>query len=159
MSTAIQLQVNGKEHRLEVDAARSLLWVLRDVLGLTGAKYGCGEGQCGACTVLIAGQATRSCILPVGSVKGKPITTIEGLASGDRLHPLQQAFIDAGAMQCGYCTTGMILSGVSLLTRHPDPSPEEIVREMDGNVCRCGTYTRIAAAIRKAAAAGKGGAR
>jgi aerobic-type carbon monoxide dehydrogenase small subunit (CoxS/CutS family) len=159
MRDAIPLLVNGKELRVEADPKRTLLWVLRDDLGLTGTKYGCGEGQCGACTVLVAGQAARSCLMTVEAARGKAITTIEGLARGAELHPLQQAFVDTGAMQCGYCTAGMILSGVSLLSRKPSPSVDDIVREMDGNVCRCGTYPRIVAAIRKAAAAAPAGAR
>ncbi|MBI1850284.1 MAG: (2Fe-2S)-binding protein [Planctomycetes bacterium] len=159
MRDTISLQVNGKAQRVDVDPKRSLLFVIRDVLGFTGTKYGCGEAQCGACTVLVAGKATRSCVTPVAAVAGKAITTIEGLAPGGVLHPLQQAFIDCGAMQCGYCTTGMILSGVALLEQHPHPTPAEIVSEMDGNICRCGTYPRIVAAIQKAAAATKAGGR
>src|SRR6202007_2095282 len=120
-------------------------------LDLTGSKYGCGEGQCGACTVLIDGRAQRSCITRAGSVSGKQITTIEGLAKGDQLHPLQQAFLDEDAMQCAYCTSGMIMSAVSLLNARSDLSAAEISRSMEGNICRCGTYTRIVAAIQKAA--------
>jgi isoquinoline 1-oxidoreductase alpha subunit len=154
-----QLLVNG--HKLQVNAFpdRSLLSVLRDDLDLTGSKYGCGEGQCGACTVLIDGVATRSCITNVGKVAGKQITTIEGLEKNGRLHPLQEAFLKAGAMQCGYCTAGMIMSGVALLKKNPNPSEPEIVRFMEGNVCRCCTYPRVVTAIKTAAAAMKGGAR
>jgi aerobic-type carbon monoxide dehydrogenase small subunit (CoxS/CutS family) len=154
-----QLNVNGSIHRIDVDPERSLLGVLRDDLDLTGSKYGCGEGRCGACTVLVEGKPVRSCLARVGAVAEQPITTIEGLERDGRLHPLQQAFLDLGAMQCGYCTPGMIISGVGLLAREPDPDVPEIVRAMEGNVCRCGTYPRIVAAIRKAAEASKGGAR
>ena len=159
MSRVIELKINSARHRVDVDPDRSLLSVLRDDLDLTGAKYGCGEGQCGACTVLIDGKATRSCITPVSAVASKQITTIEGLEKGGRLHPLQQAFLEAGALQCGYCTPGMIMSGVALLARTPDPTAEEIIRLMEGNVCRCGTYPRIVAAIGKAAKGMKGGAK
>jgi aerobic-type carbon monoxide dehydrogenase small subunit (CoxS/CutS family) len=157
----MELHVNGEPRRVDVDPRRSLLSVLRDDLDLTGAKYGCGEGQCGACTVLVDGQAVRSCNRQVGAFEGKKITTIEGLAgSGGQLHPLQQAFLDLGAMQCGYCTSGMIVAGAALLAETPDPSDAQIVRAMQGNVCRCGTYTRVLAAVRKAAgSSAKGGAR
>jgi aerobic-type carbon monoxide dehydrogenase small subunit (CoxS/CutS family) len=150
----IDLIVNGTRRRLEADPQRSLLTVLREDLDLTGAKYGCGEGQCGACTVLIEGQATRSCLTKLGALSGKSVTTIEGLETGGQLHPLQQAFLDAGAMQCGYCTAGMIVAGASLLRRSPDPEEPEIRKALEGNVCRCGTYTRIVAAVRAAAAMG-----
>jgi len=152
MST-IHLAINGKPYTVDVDPRTSLLTVLREHLDLTGSKYGCGEGQCGACTVLIDGKAQRSCITRVGSVSEKKITTIEGLANGDRLHPVQQAFLDVGAMQCAYCTSGMIMSAVALLEKNPHPLPNEIVDFMDGNVCRCGTYLRIISAIQKAAKA------
>jgi aerobic-type carbon monoxide dehydrogenase small subunit (CoxS/CutS family) len=155
--TIKELNVNGTTQRVEVDADRSLLSVLRDELDLTGSKYGCGEGQCGACTVLIGGNPARSCITKVGAVAGKPITTIEGIAKNGQLHPLQQAFLEADALQCGYCTSGMIVSGVALLNKTPDASEAEIVRFMEGNVCRCGTYPRIVAAITKAARRMKGG--
>ena len=153
MPNAIELNINSIRRKLDVDSGRSLLSVLRDDLDLTGSKYGCGEGQCGACTVLIDGKAVRSCITTVGSAAGKRITTIEGLEQHGRLHPVQQAFIDAGAMQCGYCTAGMIVSAAALLAKNSDPSGEEIIRHMEGNVCRCGTYPRIVAAIHKAARA------
>lgn len=152
MST-IHLAINTKPYAVDVDPQTSLLTVLREHLDLTGSKYGCGEGQCGACTVLIDGKAQRSCITRVGSVSGKEITTVEGLANGDRLHPVQQAFLDVGAMQCAYCTSGMIMSAVALLQKNPNPQPNEIVDFMDGNVCRCGTYPRIVSAIQKAAKA------
>jgi aerobic-type carbon monoxide dehydrogenase small subunit (CoxS/CutS family) len=124
---------------------------LREQLDLTGSKYGCGEGQCGACTVLIDGKAHRSCITPVSSVANKSVTTIEGLARGQHLHPVQQAFIDEDAMQCAYCTSGMIMSAVALLNNKRNPTDEEILQFMQGNICRCGTYPRIVSAIRKAA--------
>ena len=148
---AIHLTVNGKPYTVDIDPQTSLLSVLREDLDLTGSKYGCGEGQCGACTVLLDGKAQRSCITRVGAVSQKQITTIEGLANGEHLHPVQQAFLEAGAMQCGYCTSGMIMSAVALLQRNPSPSEGEIVNFMDGNVCRCGTYPRIVSAIQKAA--------
>jgi len=147
----MDLLVNGVRSRVETDPERPLLWVLRNDLDLTGAKYGCGEGQCGACTVLIDGVAHRSCLTPVGSVTGKEITTIEGLADGARLHPLQQAFVDCDAMQCGYCTPGMIMQSAGLLRRDPSPSEAEIRGELEGNVCRCGTQNRIVTAVQKAA--------
>jgi aerobic-type carbon monoxide dehydrogenase small subunit (CoxS/CutS family) len=147
----MELVVNQKHYRLEVHPDRMLLWVLRDDLGLTGSKYGCGEGQCGACTVMIDGAPTRSCVTPASSVAGKPITTIEGLAQDGHLHPLQEAFIQADAMQCGYCTPGMIVAGAALLKKNPHPSQMEIKEAMEGNVCRCGTYPRIVAAVQMAA--------
>ncbi len=147
----MDLRINGKVLQVNDAPDRSLLSVLRDELDLTGAKYGCGEGQCGACTVLIDGVAARSCITPVTTVGSRAITTIEGLEQNGRLHPLQQAFLDADALQCGYCTPGMILSGAALLKRNPDPAPADIVRAMNGNVCRCGTYPRIIEAVRLAA--------
>ncbi|HKQ73201.1 MAG TPA: (2Fe-2S)-binding protein [Blastocatellia bacterium] len=158
----LELQVNGTKRRVEVDGERALLSVLRDDLDLTGAKYGCGEGQCGACTVLVDGRAVRSCLTQVASVVGKQITTIEGLERNGRLHPLQEAFLAVDAMQCGYCTAGMIMSGAGLLKKTPNPTDTEILRAMEGNICRCGTYTRIVEAIRQAAngdKTAKGGAR
>jgi aerobic-type carbon monoxide dehydrogenase small subunit (CoxS/CutS family) len=147
----IQLDVNGRRHTVDVDPDRSLLSVLREELSLTGSKYGCGEGQCGACTVLLDRRAVRSCTTPAAKAASAKITTIEGLERDGRLHPLQQAFVDEGAMQCGYCTAGMIMAGVSLLETTPAPSHDDIVRGMNGNVCRCGTYPQIVAAIQKAA--------
>jgi aerobic-type carbon monoxide dehydrogenase small subunit (CoxS/CutS family) len=147
MSKITALNVNGKKLRVDVDSETSLLSVLRNDLDLTGSKYGCGEGQCGACTVLIDGQPMRSCITLVGKVASKQITTIEGLERDGRLHPLQEAFIKADAMQCAYCTSGMIMSGVALLNETPRPSRDQIIDHMDGNVCRCGTYQRIVSAI------------
>jgi aerobic-type carbon monoxide dehydrogenase small subunit (CoxS/CutS family) len=151
MAQVTELHVNGTKHRVNASSGRSLLSVLRDDLDLTGAKYGCGEGQCGACTVLLDGQAVRSCITRVSAAAGKRITTIEGLERDGALHPLQEAFLETGAMQCGYCTSGMILSGVSLLAQNASPSEAEIVHGMQGNICRCGTYPRIVAAVRLAA--------
>ncbi len=159
MPTITQLHVNGTPRRVDADPERSLLSILRDELDLTGSKYGCGEGRCGACTVLIDGKATRSCVTTLGECEGKQITTIEGLERDGKLHPLQEAFLEAGAMQCGYCTAGMIMSGVALLAKNPEPTIPGIVRSMEGNICRCGTYARIAHAIRQAGAALKGGAR
>jgi aerobic-type carbon monoxide dehydrogenase small subunit (CoxS/CutS family) len=153
----MELVVNQTHYRLQLDPNSLLLWALRDDLGLTGSKYGCGEGHCGACTVLIDGAPVRSCITPVSKVAGKDITTIEGLAQNGRLHPLQEAFIQADAMQCGYCTPGMILSGVGLLKKTPHPSEPEIRRALEGNVCRCGTYPRIVAAMQMAEKAINGG--
>ena len=148
------LNVNGKKLTVDVDSQTSLLSVLRNDLDLTGTKYGCGEAQCGACTVLVDGQQTRSCVMPVGRVVGKQITTIEGVEKDGNLHPLQEAFLKADAMQCGYCTPGMIMSGLALLNKNSRPTREEIVRHMDRNVCRCGTYLRIVAAIQMAGKAG-----
>ena len=150
-----ELRINGKTVRVDADRDRPLLGVLRDDLGLIGSKYGCGEGRCGACTVLIDGAPARSCITKLGAVAAREITTIEGLERDGKLHPLQQAFLDAGAMQCAYCTTGMIMTGVALLREKSNPSREEIVEYMDGNICRCGTYPRIIAALRMAAQAVK----
>jgi nicotinate dehydrogenase subunit A len=146
----MDLIVNGERLRMSVDPERPLLFVLRNELDLTGAKYGCGEGQCGACTVLVDGVAHRSCITPAGSVAGKDITTIEGLADGNRLHPVQQAFIECDAMQCGYCTPGMILSSVALLRKNATPSELDIKRALEGNICRCGTYNKIISAVEMA---------
>ena len=157
MATVKELQVNGARRAVEADAERTLLSVLRDDLDLTGSKYGCGEGRCGACTVLLDGKPTRSCTTRVGAAEGKAIRTIEGLATGEKLHPLQQAFLDADALQCGYCTAGMLMSAVALLADQPQPQREDIVRFMSGNICRCGTYARIITAIEQAAKVAKGG--
>lgn len=159
MQRISELHVNGTKHKIDADGDRSLLSVLRDDLDLTGSKYGCGEGQCGACTVLIDGQATRSCITKLGAAAGKKIATIESLEKNGKLHPLQEAFIEADAFQCAYCTSGMIMSGVALLSKNPNPNEQEIVRFMEGNICRCGTYPRIVTAVRKAAQSMKGGGR
>lgn len=147
MARVTTLNVNGKKMTIDVDSATSLLSVLRDDLGLTGSKYGCGEGKCGACTVLLDGQRARSCITPVGRAAGRKITTIEGLEKNGRLHPLQEAFIKVDAMQCAFCTSGMIMSAVHLLNKNPRPNRNEIVSSMNSNICRCGTYQRIIKAI------------
>lgn len=147
------IQVNGRTQRVEVPATESLLTVLRHELDLTGAKYGCGEGQCGACTVLLDHQAVRACVTPIRNVQGKAVTTIEGLASEGTLHQVQDAFAREDAMQCGFCTSGMIVAAVALLSRQPNPTDEDIARGMNGNVCRCGSHPRIVDAIRRAAAA------
>ena len=152
---AFTLLVNGVEHKVEVASEASLLNVLRDDLGLTGAKYGCGEGQCGACTVLVDGSPVRSCRIQIGSAAGKKITTIEGLAASSSLHPVQQAFLELEAFQCGYCTPGMVMSAAALLRRIPQPRREQIITHMNGNVCRCGAYLRIIEAVQHAASSGK----
>lgn len=146
----MELLVNGKRHNVEGHEGESLLTVLRDRLDLTGSKYGCGEGSCGACTVLIDGEATRSCILPAAGAAGKEITTIEGLRQNAGLHPVQKAFMKVDAFQCAYCAPGMVMSAVSLLKKHPKPSQQEIIKGMQGNICRCGTYPRIVKAIEEA---------
>jgi len=145
------LFVNGRKREVSASPQQPLLWVLRDELQLTGTKYGCGEGQCGACTVLLEGKAVRSCVTPLSVAVGKNVTTIEGLAKGDALHPVQQAFLREEAFQCGYCTSGMIVSAVELLSTRPNPSDAQIREAMQGNICRCGTYPRIVAAVRDAA--------
>lgn len=149
----MELQINGRAYQVEAEPGTPLLTVLRDHLDLIGTKYGCGESECGACTVLLDGTAHHSCITPVSLAAGKKITTIEGLAQDGKLHPLQQAFMDEGAWQCGYCTPGMIMAAHALLRRSAHPSEREIVQAMNGNLCRCGTYPRIVAAIQRAAAA------
>src|SRR5437762_3541345 len=156
MARVTALTVNGNKMTVDVDSAVSLLSVLRNDLDLTGSKYGCGEGQCGACTVLLDGQPIRSCTTQVSRAAGKQITTIEGLEKDGKLHPLQEAFIKADAMQCAYCTSGMIMSATALLNKTPRPNREEIVNAMNGNVCRCGTYQRIVNAIEIAAGTVKG---
>ena len=150
MKDVIRFTLNGNAIELEVEADRVLLWVLRSDLGLTGTKYGCGEGLCGSCTVIVNGVAERSCRLPVRDVMGKDVLTIEGLASGDELHPLQAAFVEHDALQCGFCTPGMILSGYGLLRENPGPSRQEIIDHMDDNLCRCGAHIRIVRAIEDA---------
>ena len=143
--------MNGTERSVARDPDRSLLYVLREELGLTGAKYGCGEGECGACKVLLDGTAVRACKTPIGEAVGRTVTTIEGLSEGQRLHPVQQAFLDAGAFQCGFCTPGMIVATVSLLAQNPTPSDEEVRLALDGNLCRCGGYLRVLDAVQRAA--------
>ena len=147
------LIVNGAPHTVDIARDRPLLDVLREDLGLTGCKIGCGEGACGACTVLVDGQTTRACIAPLSAVLGLPVLTIEGLATDGQLHALQQAFLDADAMQCGYCTPGMIMAALGLLGQNSDPSEDAIIAAMQGNICRCGTYARIVRAIQQAALA------
>ena len=159
MARVSELQVNGKAVRIDAEGERSLLSVLRDDLDLTGAKYGCGEGECGACTVLIDGAPRRSCRLSVGEIARREITTVESLEKDGKLHPVQEAFLKEDALQCGYCTCGMIMTAYALLQRTGNPSENEIVRALNGNVCRCGTYQRIVAAVKAAAVAMKGGAR
>ena len=146
------LRINGRTHRIEGDPADSLLSVLRDDVGLTGSKFGCGEGYCGACTVLIDDQVTRSCVARLGAAAGKSITTIEGLSEGDRLSPVQEAFLEVEAFQCGYCTPGMVMAATGLLKTNPNPSDQDIARLMDRNVCRCGEFPRLVAAVKLAAA-------
>jgi carbon-monoxide dehydrogenase small subunit len=157
MRKTIHFKLNGKPKSLALDRERMLLWVLRTDFGLTGAKYGCGAGYCGACTVLVNNEAIRSCQFPVKDVDGKEILTIEGLARNGRLHPLQEAFVKHDALQCGYCTPGMILTAYGLLLKNPRPNPEEITAGMNENLCRCGSYQRVVQAIQDAAQAMKGG--
>lgn len=157
MGKEIELLVNGQHRDVDAEPETHLLEVLRNDLGLTGAKYGCGEGQCGACTVLVDGQPTRSCITPVSAVGDKPVTTIEGLEKGGKLHPVQQAFLDEGAMQCGYCVAGMIMNAVGVLQQNPKISDDELIQRMQGNVCRCCGYNRMIAALKRAAASVRGG--
>ena len=151
MDATVTFTVNGQQQTVTTDSSRSLLDVLREDLHLTGAKYGCGEGRCGACSILMDGRRILSCVTAVTEADGKTIRTIEGLAQGDDLHPVQEAFLEAGAMQCGYCTSGMVLTAVGLLERNPDPTDEEIVAEMNVNMCRCHGYTKILQAVRRAA--------
>jgi aerobic-type carbon monoxide dehydrogenase small subunit (CoxS/CutS family) len=153
MAMKLEFQVNGTRRSVTAEPGSMLLSVLREQLDLTGTKYGCGEGQCGACTVLVDGRPVRSCITRVEAAAGKSITTIEGLERDGRLHPLQEAFLGAGAMQCGYCTAGMIMEGVALLRTNADPSETEIKQWLEGHICRCGTYPRIVAAVRMASKA------
>ncbi len=151
MDVTVTLTVNGVERTLTTDPERPLLDVLREDLHLTGTKYGCGEGWCGACTVLMDGKRILACATPMALVDKKAITTIEGLAQGDALHPVQEAFLEEGAMQCGYCTSGMILATVALLRENPNPTDEQIVSGMNGNLCRCNNYVKIMNAVRRAA--------
>ncbi len=151
MATEIELDINGKRRAIHTEPDTTLLSALRDQLDLTGTKYGCGEGQCAACTVLMDGSPRRSCLTRATTAAGKKIVTIEGVAQNGRLHPVQQAFLEEQAFQCGYCTPGMILTALALLKSNPDPSDDEIAQFMEGNICRCGTYPRIVAAIHRAA--------
>jgi aerobic-type carbon monoxide dehydrogenase small subunit (CoxS/CutS family) len=156
MSELIGFKLNGKPVQLEVDGDRTLLWVLRVDLGLTGTKYGCGESYCGACTVLVDDEAVRSCQTSVKDVRNRSVVTIEGLARDGKLHPLQKAFMENDAMQCGYCTPGMILNAYALLKKHPEPSDTQIVEGMEDNLCRCGAHKRIVEAVRVAATGMRG---
>lgn len=150
MSETIRFTLNGKPVSLETDADRKLLWVLRTDLELTGAKYGCGAGFCGSCTVVVDGEAVRSCMTDLSAVQGKRVTTIEGLATNGQLHPLQQTFYELGGFQCGYCTPGMIMNAYALLLERPKPTREQIVQGMENNLCRCSAYKRIVEAIEMA---------
>jgi aerobic-type carbon monoxide dehydrogenase small subunit (CoxS/CutS family) len=155
MAQRFELQINSQKHSFQSEPDVTLLSVLRDHLGLTGCKYGCGEGQCGACTVLLDGAPRRSCVLPISAAAGKSITTIEGLEQSGRLHPVQQAFLDAEAFQCAYCTSGMIMSSVALLKQNPNPTPSDIAQALEGNICRCGTHPRVIEAVERAAKAAR----
>jgi aerobic-type carbon monoxide dehydrogenase small subunit (CoxS/CutS family) len=159
MPKVTELHVNGKAVQVDVDGERTLLSVLRDDLDLTGSKYGCGEGECGACTVLVEGAPRRSCRLTVGEIGQRKVSTIESLEKDGKLHPVQEAFLKEDALQCGYCTSGMIMTAYALLQRSKNPTENEIVRGMNGNICRCGTYQRIVAAVKEAARAMNGGSR
>lgn len=159
MEQTISFTLNGKPASVTADAERMLLWVLRSDLGLTGTKFGCGEAQCGACTVIVDGEAVRSCVTPVKAVAGKKVLTIEGLESGGHLNALQAAFVKHHAFQCGFCTPGMVINAYALLLKNPKAKPDEIIKEMDGNLCRCGAHVRILDAIQEAGAAMQGGAR
>ena len=152
---SVNLFVNGKEHLVEIDPEMPLLWALRDILDLTGTKYSCGIGECGSCSVLIEGEAVRSCITPASSAEGKEITTIEGLSNGTELHPLQTAFVEEGALQCGYCTPGMVLTAKALLDENPNPTEDEIKTGISGNLCRCTGYKKIVEAIQVTAEKGR----
>jgi carbon-monoxide dehydrogenase small subunit len=157
MEQLIRFELNGKNVEILLDPGLTLLWVLRNQFGLTGTKYGCGIGFCGACTVLLDNEAVRSCSMAVGDVEGKKVTTIEGLAQDNKLHPLQDAFIKHDALQCGYCTPGMIMNAYGLLLKNPEPTKQEIVEGMEDNLCRCGAHVRIIDAIQMAAKEMKGG--
>jgi aerobic-type carbon monoxide dehydrogenase small subunit (CoxS/CutS family) len=159
MKETIRFELNGRPFSLEVDPERMLLWILRDELGLTGTKYGCGEGLCGACTVLVDGEAVRSCRYPMKDVRHKKLTTIEGLAAEGKLHPLQESFVRLNVMQCGFCTSGMILTAYSLLRKNPQPTREEIIAALEDNLCRCGSYMRVIQAVETAAREMKKGVR
>lgn len=157
MEETIRFKLNGREAELVTDPNQILLWVLRNHFGLTGTKYGCGIGFCGACTVLIDGEPVRSCMIPVSDVADKNVVTIEGLATGEKLHPVQQAFIDHDALQCGFCTPGMVLTAVGMLGKNPSPTREEIINGLEDNLCRCGAHVRIVEAVKDAAESMKGG--
>jgi len=157
MEETIRFSLNGKKTEIKIDPTQTLLWVLRNQLGLTGTKYGCGMGFCGACTVLLNKEPVRSCMLPVGDVAGKELITIEGLGTKEKLHPVQKAFVDHDALQCGYCTPGMIMTATGLLLKKPSPTRQEIIEGMEDNLCRCGAHIRIIDAIQTAADEMKGG--
>ena len=152
----VKFELNGKQVEADSEQNETLLWALRTQFNLTGTKYGCGEGYCGSCTVLINDEPARSCVIPMEDVDGAKVVTIEGLSNGEKLHPVQQAFIDHDALQCGYCTPGMILNATALLKKNPEPSRKEIINGMDGNLCRCGAHTRIIMAIESASKMMKG---
>jgi aerobic-type carbon monoxide dehydrogenase small subunit (CoxS/CutS family) len=151
MKTRVEFRLNGTPKTLTVEPDRMLLWVLRTDCGLTGTKYGCGQSLCGACTVLVDNEAVRSCVTRVGDVAGKEVVTIEGMGADGMLHPLQKSFMESDALQCGYCTPGMVMNAYAFLRKHPDPSRADILRAMDDNLCRCGAHTRIVQAIQTAA--------
>jgi carbon-monoxide dehydrogenase small subunit len=157
MEETIRFSLNGKKTEIKIDPTQTLLWVLRNQLGLTGTKYGCGMGFCGACTVLLDKEPVRSCMLPIGDVAGKELITIEGLGTKEKLHPVQKAFVDHDALQCGYCTPGMIMTATGLLLKNPSPTRQEIIEGMEDNLCRCGAHVRIIDAIQTAADEMKGG--
>jgi len=157
MEETIRFSLNGKKTEIKIDPTQTLLWVLRNQLGLTGTKYGCGMGFCGACTVLLDKEQVRSCMLPIGDVAGKELITIEGLGTKEKLHPVQKAFVDHDALQCGYCTPGMIMTATGLLLKNPTPTRQEIIEGMEDNLCRCGAHIRIIDAIQTAADEMKGG--
>ncbi|MCX6329869.1 MAG: (2Fe-2S)-binding protein [Bacteroidia bacterium] len=157
MEETIRFSLNGKKTEIKIDPTQTLLWVLRNQLELTGTKYGCGMGFCGACTVLINKEPVRSCMLPIGDIAGKKVVTIEGLEKKGRLHPLQKAFIEHDALQCGYCTPGMIMTATAMLMKNPSPTRQEIVDGLEDNLCRCGTHVRIIEAVQTAAKEMKGG--
>jgi len=157
MEEKIQFSLNGKATEITIDPTLTLLWVLRDQFGLTGTKYGCGIGFCGACTILLDNEAVRSCMMAAGDIAGRKVVTIEGLANNGQLHPLQKAFIDKDALQCGYCTPGMIMNAYGLLLKNPEPTRQEIIEGMQENLCRCGAHIRIIEAIQIAGGEMKGG--
>ena len=157
MEETIRFTLNGKQQELKTDPSQTLLWVLRDHFGLTGTKFGCGIGFCGSCTILINNEAVRSCTLPISDVAGKDVITIEGLGKEGKLHPVQNAFIEHDALQCGYCTPGMVMTAVALLNNNPSPSRQQIIEGMEENLCRCGAHTRIIDAVQTASEEMKGG--
>lgn len=157
MEETIRFSLNGKKQEVRIDPSQTLLWVLRNHFGLTGTKFGCGTGFCGACTVIINKEAVRSCMLPVSDVAGKKVVTIEGLAKKGKLHPVQKAFLEHDALQCGYCTPGMVMTAAALLLKNPSPTRKEIIDGLEDNLCRCGAHTRIIDAVQMAAGEIKGG--